>query len=94
MSDVLQYIQAHVKGIKTWCERQGMEINIGKTKAMLFSHKRETSPKITLEGADVEFVKEFKILGMTFDSPGCTIGEKISYLGFKRSLNLKYSFFN
>ena len=57
-----------------------MEINIDKTKAMLFTHKRETNPKITLNGVDLEFVQEFKFLGMTFDSPGCTWGKHIDEL--------------
>ena len=26
---------------------------------------------------DIEFVKEFKFLGMIFDSPGCTWGKRI-----------------
>ena len=57
MPDMLHSIQGRVNSIKTLCEGWGMEINIDKTMAMLFTHKRETSPKITLKGVDIEFVR-------------------------------------
>ena len=37
---------------------------------------------------DVEFVKEFKFLGMIFDSPGCTWGKHIDRLKMKSVSNI------
>ena len=55
---------------------------------MIFTHKSQTYPKTTLKSVDKELVKEFKFLGMTFDSPGCTSGKDIDRVKTKSVSNI------
>ena len=54
--------------IAKWCDDWGMIINVKNTKIMMFTHRRIPTPEIILNN-NVEFVKEFQFLGVTFDAP-------------------------
>jgi len=57
--------------LKCWCDKNLMIVNGHKTKAMLFGYKSTDIfgyPKITYDGVNVQYVNEFKLLGVWFES--------------------------
>ena len=55
--------------IEQWCKSWGFVINVEKTKAVLFTRKRKVQiPNLLLLGTAIEFVSQFKYLGIWFDS--------------------------
>ncbi len=60
--------------LKTWCSRNGLKINISKTKYMVFYKSndyrsaKESKGSIKLDGEDIELVDNFKYLGIVLDS--------------------------
>ena len=55
-------------------KKYGMKINKGKTKVMRITHTTHTHIKITIDGNEVEVVKQFKYLGSMITNDGrCTI---------------------
>jgi hypothetical protein len=49
-----------------FCDANGLVVNVRKTKAMLFGPGVEGSPML-YKGEAIEWVSEFKYLGLTFD---------------------------
>ena len=90
LTSVINNIQDQVNSFSKWCDDWGMVININKTKAMFFTHRQISTPVITLGECNIEFVKEFKFLGIIFDAPRCTWNKHIANLKFStiNSLNL------
>ena len=55
--------------LQRWCICNSLCINKSKTKAMIFSlRKYENLPNVVLDGQVIEFVDNFKYLGINFDS--------------------------
>ena len=57
--------------ISDWCSRWGMLVNPSKTRGMLISRYRTVEPlfpDLVVNGAVVEMVSKFQILGVTIDS--------------------------
>ena len=51
-----------------WAEEHQLEFSATKTKAMIFTRKKNCSrPKLFLQGEEIEYVSDFKYLGVTID---------------------------
>jgi ribonuclease HI len=64
-------LQMTLNNINIEMKKKGLEMATDKTKSMLFSTKHKKNivePKFKIEGQDVECVKRFTFLGITFDT--------------------------
>ena len=71
-----------------YCEKWDIGLNAKKTKNMFFGKKLDPKWKLKLNGAEIDWVPEWKYLGVTLKSGvrfGCSVKEKIQ--SFYRSLN-------
>ena len=58
-------LQKDVNSIFNWSCNNSMVFNVAKCKSMLLTRKRHaTTPTLTLDGCSLEFVKEYKYLGI------------------------------
>lgn len=70
----LNFIQNMLQNIldrlSRWCKKSGFKFNEQKTVAMLFTRKIKNvfEPDLYINDKNIRYVKEFKYLGMTFDS--------------------------
>lgn len=65
----LQTMQEGMNSVQTWSQKWGLEISNAKTKAMIFTLKRKNNPTaLIINNNKIEFVPNFKFLGLTFDS--------------------------
>lgn len=71
---VQMHLQKHLNLITTWAEKWGFTINPNKTKMQHFTYRKLDTPNFTLSGKTIDYVKEQKLLGVTFDSPRLTWG--------------------
>lgn len=63
-------MQKQIDSLQRWTKKWGLKVNILKTKSMIFTNKTVQSPsQIKYEGQNIDYVLNFKYLGMTFDSP-------------------------
>ena len=64
-------LQAVLNIIEIWSKEWGFKISSTKTKAIIFTQKRNLKTEqlnLTMFGQKIEFVKQIKLLGMIFDS--------------------------
>ena len=65
---VANNIQNSLNRLEQWATKNSLAFNPSKTKAMLITRRRKVKhPKIFIQGKEVEYVKEFKYLGVTID---------------------------
>ena len=93
-------VSSVLRRLKSCLDDRGLEINSGKTVAMLISPSRSWIPtidfRINLDGAEMKFVKQTRLLGIIIDdslswsyhidSVWCKVGRKIGAL--RRSFRL------
>ena len=61
-------IQKDIKTMEQWALDHGLTFNAKKTKAMFFTNKKNViQPKLYINGEEIEYVKEFKYLGVILD---------------------------
>ena len=61
-------IQKDIKTMEQWATDHGLSFNAKKTKAMFFTNKKGiVKPKLYINGEEIEYVKEFKYLGVILD---------------------------
>ena len=61
-------IQKDIKIMEEWAKDHGLKFNAKKTKAMFFTNKKGIEkPKLFIDGEEIEYVKEFKYLGVVID---------------------------
>ncbi|XP_057855964.2 uncharacterized protein LOC131065484 [Cryptomeria japonica] len=61
-------LQEHLYVLKHFCKTVGMQVNISKTKIMVFSNKRKQNQhKFYFEGSILEEVLDYKYLGIDFN---------------------------
>ena len=65
--DVQDKLQKSIDQLNQWSRKWNMELNIGKTRVMLFGSKSGDGIKVTTDGVEVEQVEEMKYLGITLD---------------------------
>ena len=68
-TELAQNINSELELINTWFKANKLSVNGKKTKAMLFHsvNKKVPNVQIKMDMAEIEFVKEFNYLGITFD---------------------------
>jgi ribonuclease HI len=82
--DVLNIIQTNINEITRWADKWGMEFNVNKTKAMIFSRKKNIKKcNIKLKCMDIEIVNQHRYLGMILDAPYLTWKQHIKQLKTK-----------
>ena len=71
--------QDAIRKIEEWAATWNLQFNPNKCKAMYFTKKRieDQLPILRVRNEEVEWVKTFKYLGLTFDSPTLTWKEHI-----------------
>ena len=88
------HVSSVLRRLKSCLDDRGLEINSGKTVAMLISPSRSRIPtidfRINLDGAEMKFVKQTRLLGIIIDdslswsyhidSVCCKVGRKIGAL--------------
>ena len=67
ISQTTHSLREHLRALEHFCQEVGMQVNISKTKIMIFSLSRKGKPTTFLfEGIPLEIVKEYKYLGIDF----------------------------
>ena len=62
-------IQKDIRTMEGWAKDHGLKFNAKKTKVMLFTRKNvKRRPKLYINGEEIEYVNEYKYLGVTIDS--------------------------
>ena len=62
-------LQRDLKKLEDWAETHSLSFNVDKTKVMVFTKKKKHKlPTLTLHGKELEYVQEFKYLGITIDN--------------------------
>ena len=91
MHTIEQQLQQVLNNLSKWSSENGFKFSKRKTKCMHFcqSRKLHLDPELILDGARIEVVPEFKILGLLFDFKLSFI-QHINYLSNKcqKALNL------
>jgi len=70
IEEIQNKLQNDLNLLNEWCIKNGMKVNVPKTKGMLFKSNRKTNQTalvITVGDTSVEMVKEFKYLGITLN---------------------------
>ena len=62
--------RAEVDRLVSWCAENDLELNVKKTKEMIFDFRKEKTEMtpLTINGEEVEMVEDFKFLGTTISS--------------------------
>ena len=84
MHTIERQLQQVLNNLSRWTNENGFKFSKIKTKCMHFcnSRKLHTDPELTLDVARIEVVKEYKFLGLIFDSKLSFI-QHINYLSSK-----------
>ena len=69
---VVSKIERALDEINSWVLKWGQEINTDKSKCMYFTKKHHPPRNVKLRDQPIEYVREFKFLGLTLDSPRLT----------------------
>jgi hypothetical protein len=106
LTETPEDMQELLKILSVFCELFGMKVNLTKTKAVVFraGARARRNVRLVFQGQPVEFVNEYKYLGVLFDSKeGCSVGADqraacgqravFSLLGRARALQLDQSDF-
>ena len=73
-------LQHSLKELEIWSKKWGFKFSINKTKAMIFSHKKfENHFNLKINNHDIEFVNQFKFLGLIFENR-FTWNEHVNYI--------------
>jgi ribonuclease HI len=84
VKDVLNIIQTNINEITKWADKWGMKFNVDKTKAMIFSRKKNINyPTLQLKNIHIEIVNQHRYLGMILDAPHLTWKYHINQLKTK-----------
>ena len=63
-------LQAMLNALRSYCAKWRLIVNVSKTKCMVWSTAQVSAEVFTYGGEMIEVVKEFKYLGLMFDSNG------------------------
>ena len=74
LAEAVKLIQDAITELETWTTTWQLHINPSKTKAMCFTKKRilEDLPALRLQNTNIEWVMEFRYLGVILDAPTLT----------------------
>ena len=69
LQEMARHLQIGVNKLLEWAHRNQLSFNASKTKMMIFTRKKEhEKPVIKIGEETIEYVNEFKYLGITFDT--------------------------
>ena len=69
MTQLGMHAQEGINKLCEWAERNSLQFNADKTKALVFTKKvKFYKPPLYINGKEIEYVNTFKYLGVTFDS--------------------------
>ena len=71
-AESIHELQAALNGLSHYCKIWGLEVNVEKTKVLIFSKRKQQNHLNNLQfnGKKVEIVQEYKYLGITFNYNG------------------------
>ena len=65
----INVLQQSLTELENWAKNWGFRFSVCKTKALIFSHKKiENQLNLKLNNQDIEYVSQFKFLGLIFDN--------------------------
>ena len=68
ISKITHGLRKHLKALEHFCQEVGMQVNITKTKIVIFSLNKKDKPITFLfKGNPLEIVKEYKYIGIDFN---------------------------
>jgi len=72
IADLIAELKRILQALDIWCSERDLIINFKKTKCLIISKtdigSTEALPKLLCRGEEIEYVSEFKYLGITFDT--------------------------
>ena len=80
LEDAETLMQDAIERFLEWCKKTKLILQPLKTKVMCFTKKKDKTPRLFLEGTEIDVVTRYKYLGMTLDSPNLTWGPHIEQL--------------
>ncbi|CAL4075705.1 unnamed protein product, partial [Meganyctiphanes norvegica] len=80
LEDAEEKMSDAIERFMEWCRKTKLKIQTQKTKCMCFTKKLEKTPRLYLEGTEIEVVRVFKYLGMLLDAPNLTWGPHINMI--------------
>ena len=80
LPEIQSKFQNQINVFYAWTKDWGLNVNINKTKAMMFTNKRTPYPPLSLNGSPIEYVRSHRYLGMFLDSPKLTWKDHIQKL--------------
>ena len=86
---ITKTIQESLNKIADWCDQWGFKISLDKTVAVVFSHRVNTTIKLTINNQQLKVDTKAKFLGLVFDSK-LTWNDHVKYVQekCKKRLNL------
>ena len=84
LDNLIETFNSNMQIFNAWCNANKLHLNLNKTKAMLFTPRYLTGPppNIIINGTTIEFVCEYKYLGLIID-------QKLSFKNHVNTLNRK-----
>ena len=62
-------MQSQLREFYSWTKQWGLTLNLTKTKCMLFTNKQTAAMGLSVDGCSLEFVNQYRYLGVIFDAP-------------------------
>jgi hypothetical protein len=62
-------MQSQLDTFYAWTKQWGLTLNLAKTKCMLFTNKQANTIPLSLDGCILEFVEQYRYLGVVLDVP-------------------------
>jgi len=84
-------LQKALNSLVDFCERNGLEINVSKTKIMIFGKGKIPESEFTIKGETVEIVKQFSYLGVIF-TPQLSFANHVRAIVTKAKSRIAYLF--
>ena len=78
--NLLNALQNYLNQISSWLTQWYQKLNPSKSKIMFFSQSTQLPPPLYLHNTALEYVQQYKFLGLQFDSPKLTWSYHIQYL--------------
>jgi len=78
--EVVLRMQSALDSLHDWTLNWGQSISTLKTKAMYFTNRRTYPANVTINGQPIDYVPNFKFLGMVFDAPRLSWKQHITHL--------------
>ena len=81
--EITTQLQAYVNSLHSWFKQWGFKLNEQKTKGLIFSLRPFNPPTITIGNSPIQFVTEYKYLGLLLDAPRLRWSPHIKYISAK-----------